>query len=125
MPSSDEEDPPQPITSATTPVTHVATPAISEPFSKIITELVHSVAGINAYLAAKDNQFSFDMQGAGITAAGPSFVPGRSTPTPFLPGPPGISLMGLPSTSLTMGGTPAPYTQAQSTLPRGQERHGR
>ncbi|KAG8051682.1 hypothetical protein GUJ93_ZPchr0001g30891 [Zizania palustris] len=71
IPGSDEEDPPQPTQSA-------ANQEISEPLAKMLSELVHSVANINTYLAARDNQFLFGMQGAGTTA-------GCNSSPPFLP----------------------------------------
>ncbi|KAG8084015.1 hypothetical protein GUJ93_ZPchr0010g9988 [Zizania palustris] len=63
MPGSEDDDLSRTTTSSTTT-------EISEPIAKVLNKLVHSVARIQAYLAARDDQFSFGNAGTSSTAQG-------------------------------------------------------
>ncbi|KAG8069220.1 hypothetical protein GUJ93_ZPchr0005g14855 [Zizania palustris] len=97
MPSADDEDPPQPITAASSTST-------TDTFIKILTELVHSVGGIQTHLAARDDQFSYGLLGIGSTTSFPTNLPGSITSAPLLPSIPGIGSAApiLPSTIPTL-----------------------
>ncbi|KAG8080646.1 hypothetical protein GUJ93_ZPchr0007g4761 [Zizania palustris] len=75
-------------------VTSTTTTKVSKPLAKVLTELVHSVTGIEAYLAARDSQFSFGPTRVRAAVPGPPFTPGLTTLPPS-----------LPTVGLSMGGT--------------------
>ncbi|KAG8088549.1 hypothetical protein GUJ93_ZPchr0010g7214 [Zizania palustris] len=77
MPGSEDDDPSRTATSS-------ATTEILEPIAKVLTELVHSVANIQAYLTARDDKFSFGHAGTSSAVQGSSLPPSiTSMPPPM------------------------------------------